>query len=417
MKILWLCNLVLPVFADEFNVSAPPYGGWIAGLLADMAHLDGYKITVCFDAGTEQVGSVNGIHYWGYSQNQEKAPLFERVIKELHPDLIHIWGTENPQSLYMIQAAYNTGYEDKVVVNIQGLVSVYSKYHYANGIPERIIKSHRPVEIKYGHSLDGDRNDMSNRGVFEVQAISLAKQVIGRTDWDEACVRRINPKCKYYSCNPTLRESFYTQRWSIDKCERHSIFVSQSNYPIKGFHRVLEAMPEVLKYYPDAKLYTTGDSPLPAYATFHSRIRQRSYPRYLAQLIVKYRLEDKVVFLGLLDEVRMCERFRRSHVFVSPSSIENESNSVGEAMLLGMPVVSSFVGGVYNFMDNAKEGYFYQNDASYMLPYYICKVFDDDERAIRMGECARKHALRSFNRKENLQKMLSIYSKIITSIC
>ena len=146
-------------------------------------------------------------------------------------------------------------------------------------------------------------------------------------------------------------------------------------------------MPEVLKRYPDAKLYTTGESPMPAYGNMHDKIRQRSYPRYIAQLITKYNLEDKVIFLGLLDEQNMRNRFLKSHVFVSPSSIENESNSVGEAMLLGMPVVSSYVGGVYNFMENQNEGYFYQYDAPYMLPYYICKVFfrslfNDDTKII-----------------------------------
>lgn len=130
-------------------------------------------------------------------------------------------------------------------------------------------------------------------------------------------------------------------------------------------------------------------------------------------MIVKNHLEDKVVFLGLLDEEKMCDRFKKSHVFVSPSSVENESNSVGEAMLLGMPVVSSFVGGVYNFMENQKEGYFYQYDAPYMLPYYICKVFDEKERIAEMGNSARVHALKSFDKNKNLNDMLSIYRKIV----
>ena len=40
MKVLWLCNLMLPIFASEFNCSAPPYGGWIAGLLNDLYRIN-----------------------------------------------------------------------------------------------------------------------------------------------------------------------------------------------------------------------------------------------------------------------------------------------------------------------------------------------------------------------------------------
>jgi len=413
MKVLWLCNLMLPIFAKEFNRTAPPYGGWIAGLLEDLKRCDDIDITVCFFAGIEKRGIVDGVHYIGYKHSTNSLVYFEELITQINPDLIHIWGTENKHSNEMLIAAFNKKIIDRVVVNIQGLTSIIASFHFESGIPDKIINSHRLVELKYGHSLKDDKDDMQKSGQYEIDTLKLSKNVIGRTDWDEACVKRINPKVNYFVCNPTLRNSFYNHTWNFEQCEKHSIFASQANYPLKGFHHLIEAMPEVLKRYPDAKLYTTGDSPIPAFSNPHDRIRQRSYPRYLAQLITKNHLEEKVVFLGLLDEEKMCERFMKSHVFVSPSSVENESNSVGEAMLLGMPVVSSFVGGVYNFMENQKEGYFYQYDAPYMLPYYICKVFDEEERIVEMGNNARKHALKSFDKEKNLNDMISIYRKIV----
>lgn len=414
MKVLWLCNLLLPIFENEFNQYAPPYGGWIAGLLDDIRRCEDIEITVCFAANEDKNGAVNGINYIGYREKEDNIAFFKEILIHINPDLIHIWGTENKRSFEMMKAAYDCHMKDNTVINIQGLVSVYSKYHFDSGISKKIINSHRPVEIKYGHSLKNDKEDMIARGKYEIEALKMAKNVIGRTDWDEACVKQINPYVNYYTCNPTLRSAFYHNIWNYDKCEKHSIFASQANYPIKGFHHLINALPEILKKYPDAKLYTTGESPLTAYSNTHGRIRQRSYPRYLAQLIVNNHLEDKVVFLGLLDEEKMCERFKESHVFASPSSIENESNSVGEAMLLGMPVVSSYVGGVYNFMENKKEGYFYQYDAPYMLPYYICKVFDANESVNEMCINARIHALKSFDKNENLQKMLSIYDAVIS---
>lgn len=41
----------------------------------------------------------------------------------------------------------------------------------------------------------------------------------------------------------------------------------------------------------------------------------------------------------------MIESYKRAHAYVSASSMENESNSLSEAKMLGMPVISSYAGG------------------------------------------------------------------------
>ena len=114
----------------------------------------------------------------------------------------------------------------------------------------------------------------------------------------------------------------------------------------------------------------------------------------------------------MLDEKAMCERFLKSNVFVSPSSIENESNSVSEAMLMGVPTISSFVGGVTNRLIHNKEGYMYQHDSPYMLAYYICETFANDEQTKLFSENAKAHASNTNNKNNNLETMLNIYKKI-----
>lgn len=59
------------------------------------------------------------------------------------------------------------------------------------------------------------------------------KHIIGRTTWDKACTSQINPKTRYYFCNETLRKKIYKYEYSLEKCEQHSIFVSQASNPIK----------------------------------------------------------------------------------------------------------------------------------------------------------------------------------------
>ena len=148
---------------------------------------------------------------------------------------------------------------------------------------------------------------------------------------------------------------------------------------------------------------------------FIDNIKISSYGKYLKELIKRYNLQDSVVFTGLLDEKQMCERYLRSHVFVCPSSIENSPNSLGEAMIFGVPCVASDVGGVTDLLTHKEEGFVYQTDAPYMLAYYVCEIFANDELALQFSVKARGHAMRTHDREMNNQAMVSIYKNIISN--
>ena len=258
--------------------------------------------------------------------------------------------------------------------------------------------------------MQKQQRKFAKRGKLEKKALTGVKHIIGRTRWDRACAAQAAPDAQYHLCNEILRSDFYRNAgtWTPETCEKHSIFVSQSSYPIKGFHLVLQAMPHILAQYPDAKLYTTGNS------SFEQPFYARSgYRKLLISTIKKLGLEDKVVFLGNLDEESMCSRFLKSNVFVSASSIENSPNSVGEAMLLGVPTVASFVGGTMDMLKDKEEGFLYQPDAPYMLAEYVCRIFADDALAYTMGQNASAHARVTHDARHNTQTLLSIYQSIV----
>jgi glycosyltransferase involved in cell wall biosynthesis len=112
----------------------------------------------------------------------------------------------------------------------------------------------------------------------------------------------------------------------------------------------------------------------------------------------------------------MCARFLKTHVFLCPSAIENSPNSVGEAMLLGVPVVSSDVGGVHNLVCNKKDGILYQKDKPEALKNAVLSIFDDDKLAMSLSSNARAHALKTHDPETNYQTLLEIYNEINDSI-
>ncbi len=402
MKILWLTNILLPQLSNKIGIPESVYGGWLVGLSSElelsgmqMVYVSPYKDTL----------NIKGDSFTGYTFcTKNSKSIFNKILENEKPDIVHIWGTEYKHTVDMVQAF---GIPEKTIISIQGLVGIYALHYYAS-IPNKIIYGFSIRDLLKFDNVYLAKKRFEKNGAFEQLAIQNVAHVIGRTDWDEACVKQINPMVKYHFCNEILRAAFYTKHWSYDKCEKHSIFASQANYPLKGFHRLIYALSIIVKKYPEAKVYVTGKSvfDIPFY-------RITYYHNYIANLIMELGLKNNIIFTGILNSKEMCEQYLKSNVFVCPSSIENSPNSLGEAMLLGVPSVATDVGGIKNMLRHGEEGYLYQEDAPYMLAYYIGKIFDDVDNAIYMGENARKHAKSTHNRDINKNRLLEIYHSIL----
>ena len=108
----------------------------------------------------------------------------------------------------------------------------------------------------------------------------------------------------------------------------------------------------------------------------------------------------------------MCVQFLKSHVFLSSSLIENSPNSVGEAMLLGVPVVSSEVGGVPSLFEGEEEGLFYPVEDTKTLARQIIRIFESDELAEKLSVAAKRKAALTHNPETNYERLLEIYHEI-----
>lgn len=411
MKVMWLCNMVPGVVQERLSGKAKG-GLWVDHVLTGLRQRDVELRILCPGAQAaegqidERCSYATFVEGLPYVYLPELEDGFRKELSAFAPDVIHIWGSEYGHTLAMVNAAHAAEMGERVVVHIQGLCSVYAD-HYAEGVPYAVQRRGTFRDFVRRDNILQQQRKFALRGELEVQALKKVRHVIGRTDWDEACTKRINPGVNYHFGNETLRETFYTGRWEYAGCQKHRIFASSCAYPVKGFHYLLEAFAEVLKTYPDAELAVPGKSFLKG-----DRLRQSSYQKYLAVLARKYHLEDKIEFLGSLSAEGMKASFLSTNVFVLPSTIENSPNSLGEAMLLGVPCVASDVGGVTTLMRHNAEGYVYQSTAAYMLAYYIQKVFAMEDSAQAMGAAAGAHAAQTHAPEDNLNALLAIYGQI-----
>lgn len=421
MNILWLCNTMLPQIAESLDLPKENVGGWLNGLSAALQARSDVHLTVCFPQGIQQsalCGTLENLDYYGFHQSGEDVlhyrpaltEAFVSLLQKTKPDVIHIFGTEFPNKSNMVDAAAQLGMEKRIAVHIQGLISVCAR-HYAADLPNSVIHSFTVRDFLRQDNIAQQIKKYERRGVFELSLLQKVSHILGRTDWDKALTSQLAPKATYHFCGETLRGSFYQNAWNEVSCEKHSIFSVQNGTPIKGFHYLIEALPLILAKYPDAHLFVTGNDPL-AKNAFVDRLRQSSYSRYIAKLLQRYGVNDHITYLGYIDEAALCSRMLASNVFVSASSIENSPNTVGEAMLLGVPVVSSDVGGVKSMLTHDQDGLLYQHNAPYMLADSVCRIFSDAALCQRVSHNAQQHAAITHDRENNLSTVLSIYHSI-----
>ncbi len=401
MKIVWICNVELPVVSELRNVKVNPIGGWLDEVSRKILE-NGHELLILYRSSVETSGTNNNLKYMGFIN----AAYVEKALISFLPDIVHIWGTEYIHSLQITKICQKHNLINRTVISIQGLVFIYGKYHFYANLPLKIIYGFSLRDLLRLDNVYYERKQFLKRGEYEKECISNITNVIGRTVWDKTCVKQINNNINYFNCNETLRKTFYQEQWDIKHCDKYTIFFSQCHYPIKGFHMALEAFRILKKKYSNIKIFTVGVDifSIPFY-------KRTYYQKYLMNLIIKYDLKKNIIFCGQLSAQEMKKRYLKCNVFISSSSIENSSNSIGEAMLVGCPIVASYVGGIRNLL-NDEDGYIYPFDEPYMLAQYIDNIFSSDNLAIKFSNNSRKHAQITHDPEKNYYRLFEIYNQI-----
>lgn len=413
MKILWLVNIVMPELAVHLGEKPSVFGGWLNGAL-DAARNAGHHITVCTTRTNPKAVRFQADPLTTYLLLRADVD-FSAVLEQEQPDLVHIWGTEFPQSWALAKVSD----PKKTLVSIQGLVHTYEGHVYA-GIPDSICRTtwlHRLFQWRGRNirSIEQQRQSYIDRAETELKVLRRVGHVNGGTAWGDGCALLVQPDVQLHPCGLILRDSFYgSEVWDPDRCVPHTIFAIYT-YPIKGFHKLLEALVPVVARYPDTKVYVVG-----AYCAFRKLSglkrwlmdRAPDYDWYVQRLIEKHGLKDNLDFVGFLSEEQMRQTLLRSHIFVSPSAIENHSTALGEAMITGVPSIASCVGGLQEMIDHGEDGFLYPFNEPYMLSHYILRLFEDRALAEQFSRQGRAHAQRTYDRAGNCQRLLEIYKTI-----
>ena len=415
MKVLWITNILFPEAQKRLTGKGElkGSGGWMTASAEFLANSEGISLvvaTVSTRVDTLTVIQGERIKYYvlPYGRgnkyyNTEYEPMFIHIKQTEKPDVVHIHGTEFTQGLAYVNACGNRN----VVVSIQGLKSVIADYYCAGITLRERLRNITLRDILKG-GIAHEAKDLAKQGQNEIALIQKVNHVIGRTAWDKAHTWVYNHNVIYHHCEETLRPEFYSSRkWAYSQCQKHSIFLSQAWYPLKGAHQLFKAVAILVQLYPDLQIRIAGDD-MTRFANLRGLPHYTTYTRYLTRLIYQYDLHAKVIFLGALSTQQMVNEYLKCNVFVCPSSIENSPNSLGEAQILGTPCIASYVGGIPDMMRGNEDNLYRFEDVE-LLAEKVCRVFSDKERQKDMSAIAASR----HDPLNNNQQLFSIYNKII----
>lgn len=431
MRVLWLCNILLPAIAEELGLPYSNREGWLTGIYEKICGNTGnpeIELGICFPMTetapqiTERChgragfqSEVTGVACYAFRENLAAPEIyddglegsFREILEDFRPDMVHIFGTEFPHTLAMVRAFHRP---ERTLIGIQGLCFACAEAYMAD-LPEEVIhrKTFRDWLKKDG--ILRQQEKFRIRGEREKEAIKGAGHITGRTEFDRMETGKINPNAKYHFMNETMRTPFYEGRWRQKSGRAYGIFLGQGDYPLKGFHYLLQALPEVLKEYPEAYVMVAGNSVI-GNRTLKDKIKISSYGKYLLELMDTLKLTEHVQVLGKLSAEEMKEAFLNAGMFVCPSALENSPNSMGEAMLLGVPVIAARTGGIPSMIEDGKEGLLFRPGDVKGLAECIRRVWREPEEAAWRAENARRRAFAAHDSGRNYERLSAIYGEI-----
>lgn len=359
---------------------------------------EGVKYYPIYSKGKSLSEKISNIYGSTASKDKKMLPIYKSVIEQSKPDIIHIHGTESSFCLITSEIT-----KIPIVYSIQGFIAPIAE-QYFSGYPLSVLKKYDTLKNKLmNKSIISKYRSFVYDAQREKNAIKQAEHLIGRTSWDCAICHLYNPNAKYYVVNEILREPFYNTVW--DKTCFNKIFTIVSTLSpgiYKGYETLLKA----------AAL-------LKEHAAFDYEWRVVGCDKNAVTVKIAEQMtglnshECNITLLGTKNADELAQELKNADIYCHTSHIENSPNSVCEAMILGMPVISTFVGGTDSMLEHQKEGILYQDGDPYALAAYIANLHDNFEKAVAFGAKARKRAWERHNKEYIINELLKVYKEIL----
>ena len=326
----------------------------------------------------------------------------QQVIRQINPDVIHIWGTET----WLSNEVSKCKAAAPKVIFIQGLIGVHRRYlggYFGNLSEDRKYCTRKAFTVRIKSLF---RNSgFLRQAEIERETIANCGNVIVDSDFARAYCASIRPDIQCFQHTLMPNQLFEHRKWKLERCNRHSIFTVYGSSAEKGTQNLLKAVAIVKDSIPDVTVLIPGIYDLDAKGKLLPG-QKGSFQNVLYRMIQDYDLMDHVHFTGRLNAAQMAETMEKCHLFVNPSCMEVHALSLREAMVEGVPSISAQCGSVAEYLQHKENGLMYRYEEYETLAYYIKMIYRSDELANKLSA----NAVKAFEKmQEGDQSLDQIY--------
>lgn len=411
MKILWF-NRSIPVSYIETHGGL--LGGWQDSLECIVKCYSNIELFIAFK-GEGQIKKVDNVTYiplninlskyeWLESQftwNTESTKLIREAIKVVNdckPDLIQVFGTEWPFGLI---AQYT---DIPVVIHVQGALSPINnaKYPPSYNIFTYIAAMKGNIARYIWHYIQITKQ--KSREKMEKKIFVNVKYYMGRTCWDKAVTKLCNPDRIYFHVDEALRSAFLegNKHWTLNEnnSSKLRIVTIGCSTLYKGLDMIIKTATQLKCLGIDFEWNVVGQMP--------------NEFRMMVEYKEKKKFKDcNINILGFKSPEFISELLCNSSIYVHTTYIDNSPNSLCEAQIMGVPIVSTNVGGISSLVSDGVDGVLVPANDPYRMAFEISELYSDKERMKEYSLKGMERAKIRHNPENIAKDLMNCYTTII----
>lgn len=414
MKILWFSSVTQSLYGE--NTTAHNGGGWIASLERIVRNSSNVQLAVafidCLSEGKFKVSADNVTYYPMTIIRSRKKRLIDKfslesidndtlnlckkVVEDYNPDVIHVFGSEWCFGLI-------SKYTDiPVVIHMQGSWPSYRNAQYPPGYSRKeeiIDRWYNPKAIL--QFIFNERKSFQ-RARREEEILSITNYFMGRTRWDRALTKFYSPKSEYFYCSEALRSDIVTSniKWNLQKKTKYVLVTVGGGHALKGLDVILKTA-KLLKMRGDIDFEWRLLGPTPA--------NMRKFEKKENILCRDVCVEP----LGRKSAKEVLQNLIDASLYVHTAYVDNSPNAICEAQYLGLPAISTNVGGIPSlFRDDYPQDCLVPTNDPYYTASKIVEVLKNEELSLSMSKSNLEIATSRHSEECILNDLLYCYKEI-----
>ena len=411
MKVLWFEISTPSRYLNTGHVTA----GWQDALENIVATSNDIELYIAFEShvpadvkiveGVTYIPMITQYSFWEQKVGQHTWTINERkvieqgrkVIEQYKPDVIQVFGNEWPFGLL---AQYT---DIPLVVHIQGSIIPYDNALYPpkyNGYT--MVKAAGLNLRKDWHRFTGFNKNKS-RLEMERRIWKTVHHFMGRTCWDKALVNMLNKGATYHHVEEALRPQFLhsDKIWKLPETNQKLRLLSTG---CSSFWKGIDVMLKTAHVLKEAGIDFEWNVAGGMSDELKEIVESKEHLKYA---------ENNIHFLGFRSPSELIDEMIHSTMYVHTAYIENSPNSICEAQIIGMPIISTMVGGIATLVRNGEDGDLLPANDPWQIANAIVELSKDRERMKYYSEHSRQHALERHNPDNILKQLLGCYKDAV----